>query len=175
MRLDLLNMKLKALLVSILVSLVICGCKPSQVNKPSDSQEEVYITAKVEFRAYTNNQQKLENVSIVIIGSEGQVLDVLVTNRKGVAKRTLTVPIDKKYKMLEDYHLQLRGTVTAIAFKDGYRETVLFEVPVKNASIQPFYMAPFIPGERNEPIAVLGNNHHLEILSLVQEYSQYIH
>ncbi|SPF45380.1 conserved hypothetical protein [Candidatus Desulfosporosinus infrequens] len=35
-------------------------------------------------------------------------------------------------------------------------------------------MNAIIPGERNEPDVQLGNNHHLEILSLVDKYAQYL-
>ena len=87
----------------------------------------------------------------------------------------ITVPIDNKYLGKSTSTLKPRGTVTAIAFKEGYRQTVLFEVPISEASAaQPFYMEAMVPGERNEPEVQLGNNHHLEIISLVDKYAAYL-
>jgi hypothetical protein len=66
----------------------------------------------------------------------------------------------------------LRKWKAAIAFKEGYRQTVLFEVPISEATpAQPFLMEPIVAGERNEPDVQLGNNHHLEIFSLVEKYA----
>ena len=53
----------------------------------------------------------------------------------------------------------------------GYRDLVLLETPVSEGSAaQPFYMEPAFPDERNEPIVQPGNNHRLEIISIVDKY-----
>lgn len=76
--------------------------------------------------------------------------------------------------MVDPNEIEPRGTVTAIAFKEGYREQVLLEVPVNPAgSLQELYLNPIVAGERNEPDVQPGSSHHLEILSLVEKYSKY--
>lgn len=76
----------------------------------------------------------LSDVRIVIINMNGDVIDVETTNKDGQANKTLTVPIDKRYYITEGDNLGPRGTVTAIAYKEGYREQVLLEVPVSAAA-----------------------------------------
>mgnify|MGYP006877967303 FL=1 len=76
----------------------------------------------------------------------------------------LTVPADPRYPMA-------RGTVTVIAYKEGYRDLVMPETPVSEGSAaQPLHLVPVVPDERNEPIVQLGNNHRLEIISMVDKY-----
>ena len=61
--------------------------------------------------------------------------------------------------------------MTVIATKEGYRDAVILETPISNGSAaQPFEMERIVPEERNEPTVQLGNNHRLEIISLVDKY-----
>jgi hypothetical protein len=146
------------------------------------------VTNNLDFRAFTrvaNNSSTsnpsfippgepsspLPGVSILIIGTDGKVIDKLVTNEQGEAQKSITVPVDYKYpeKPVSEVATLPRGTVTVIAFKEGYRQTVLFEVPI-DSSAQPFLMEPIVAGESNDPDVQLGNNRHLEIISLVEKY-----
>jgi len=96
--------------------------------------------------------QPIAGVKILIINGDGEVIDAISCDENGKAQKKLIVPIDKRYYWVDPNDLGTRGTVTVIAFKEGYRETVLFEVPVSAGSAgQPFYMNPIIPVERNEP------------------------
>jgi len=170
--------KLKTFFLSVFaLLLILAGCSNS--DKASSSET---VTANVLFRSFEENPQgkpgisaasrPLPGVCILLIGSDGKVIDKLITNEQGEAQKNITVPIDNKYLEKATNTLKTRGTVTAIAFKDGYRQTVLFETPVSEASAaQPFYMKAIVPGGRNEPEVQLGNNHHLEIISLVERYS----
>lgn len=133
------------------------------------------VTADVIFRAMDSNSKPLPGVKMLIINGNGEVIDTETSDNNGEAEKKLTVSIDKRYECTGQNKMEPRGTVTVIAFKEGYCKTVLFEVPVSPASAaQPFYMTPEVAGQRNEPVVQLGNNHHLEILSLVDKYSQYL-
>lgn len=85
----------------------------------------------------------------------------------------------ENYEHIKDYKLPsylehlYRGSVTEIAYKDGYRSVVVFEVPIKEYVVHPFRMLPKLTGEWNEPVGILGNVHHLEINALVDKYSNY--
>lgn len=58
-------------------------------------------------------------------------------------------------------------------FKEGYCEQVVFEVSVSSAEVgTSVYLNPVAADKRNEPVVQLGNNHHLEIISLVEKYKQ---
>lgn len=176
-------MKLKYIILIIFVIIIILtGCTKS-VNQTSNKEISTTpetVTNSIDFRAFTHKSlppgepaAPLPGVSILLIGTDGKVIDRLTTNEQGDAQKDITIPIDHKYLIESPGALPPRGTVTAIAFKEGYRQTVLFEVPV-DSSAQPFVMEPIVSGERNEPDVQLGNNHHLEILSLVQKYEAII-
>lgn len=171
-------MKLKFLLLSIFaIILILTGCTKT-VDETSNKENSVIsetVTANIDFRVSANNSiiskpaSPLSGVSILLIGTDGKIIDKLVTNEQGEVQKDITVPIDHKYFDESPGALPPRGTVTAIAFKEGYRQKVLYEVPI-DGTAQPFLMEPIVDGERNEPNVQLGNNHHLEIISLVKKY-----
>lgn len=162
--------------------MLIAGCtkenkvlNDKQTTSVSNIKASNTATANVSFTAMDSKLQPIQGVKILIINGDGEVIDSITSDENGKAEKKLSVPIDKKYFWADPNDLGTRGTVTVIAFKEGYRETVLFEAPVSPASAgQPLYMNAIIPGERNEPDVQLGNNHHLEILSLVDKYAQYL-
>ena len=169
---------LKALLLSIFaVTLILTGCTKTvdETGQKDNAVLSETVTANVVFRVSANNTSiskpasPLPGVSILLIGTDGKVIDKLVTNEQGEVQKDITVPIDQKYLNDSPGALPPRGTVTAIAFKEGYRQTVLYEVPI-DGTAQPFVMEPIVAGERNEPDVQLGNNHHLAVLSLVEKY-----
>ncbi|SPF35758.1 conserved hypothetical protein [Candidatus Desulfosporosinus infrequens] len=114
----------------------------------------------------------LPGVTILVIGEDGKVISKLITNDQGEVQKDITAPVDPKYPETSSYYTSMpRGTVTVIAFKDGYRPVVLYEVPVSKASAaQSFVMMPNVDGDRNEPDVQVGNNHHMEVLGLVDKY-----
>jgi hypothetical protein len=166
--------KIKSILFSVLILMLIsagCSNNPNQRTNINKTSTQETVTSNMIFRPFDKNID-LSGVTILIIRADGKVIDKLVTDNKGEAQKKITVPIDRKFPVTTQ--LGARGTITAIAFKDGYKETVLFEVPISNTSAaQPFYMEPIEPESRNEPSVQLGNNHHLEILSLVEKYAPY--
>ena len=171
-------MKRKVLFFYLFFMLIILleGCSKIE-NQGADkdiSTKTETVTANVMLRSITPSPPytPISGVAILVIGTEGEVIEKLITNGQGEAKKSITIPIDKQF-LIGD--MNPRGTVTVIAFKEGYRETVLFEVSISNAgTAQPVNMYPIVPGGRNEPNVELGNNHHLEILSLVDKYTKYI-
>jgi len=168
------------LILSLIIMLAGCTKENNAINASQSSwvsniKASDTVTAKVSFTVMDSKLQPIQGVKILIINGDGEVIDSITSDDKGKAEKKLTVPIDKRYFWADPNDIGTRGTVTVIAFKEGYRETVLFEVPVSEGdTIQPFYIKPIIPGERNEPDVQLGNNHHLEILSLVDKYAQYL-
>lgn len=132
------------------------------------------VTNDVSFNIKDSKSNPLSDVKVVIINMNGDVIDVVTSDKNGHAIKKLTVPIDKRYYWIDPNEIGPRGTVTAIAFKEGYREQVLLEVPVSPAgSLQELYLNPIVAGERNEPDVQPGSSHHLEIISLVEKYSKY--
>lgn len=161
-------MKFWVLLI-IILNVLIGGC----VSSPP---EEETIGSQITFRAFRQHgdvENALSGVKIVVIDQSGEVLRVLETPENGEVQGEFTVTTDKKYAGTKNSEFELRGTVTVIAFKEGFREVVLFEVPINSYSIQSIYMEPESSTERNEPRSELGNNHRLDILELVETYSSY--
>jgi hypothetical protein len=133
---------------------------------------EKTVTTEMTFRVF-DGSTPIPGVFVLLIGQDGEIVDTLTTDEYGEAIKPVTAPIDPKYFRQDSDDLSPRGTVTLLALKEGYRETVLFEVPVSAGSAaQPFYMEPLVSGERNEPVASLGNNHRLEVISLVNKYAE---
>lgn len=167
-------MKTKIILLFVLLIILFStGCSYKENPKPEQQSKIDKVSIKVLFRAYSGNQL-LKDVQIMVIDRNGDVVDIFKTDNKGEAEKELSVDVDKKYGANLEDSIGPRGTVTVIARKDGYRDAVQFEVPVsKGSAAQPIAMEPITQGERNEPTVHLGNNHHLEVLSLVDRYSKY--
>ena len=169
---------MKKLILSIIflfIAVTVCFCSNKSAVVNSKNEENITtITNDVSFNVMDSQSKPLSDVNIVIINMNGDVIDVETSDKSGLVIKKLTVPIDKRYYWADPDKIEPRGTVTAIAFKEGYREQVLLEVPVSPAgSSQEIYLNPIIPGERNEPDVQPGSSHHLEIISLVDKYSKY--
>ncbi|MHB1127066.1 MAG: hypothetical protein ACYC2T_08935 [Bacillota bacterium] len=161
---------MRFILISLAIIVFLSGCSDKTKNIKNVNQEQPRIEAKLYFRAFAK-QQSLPGVSIVVIGVDGKVIDVLNTDEKGEAQKQVTISPDPKFSTLEKAKLEPRGSVTIIAYKSGYRDLVLLEVPAsKNGLVQTFTMEKLVQNERNEPVVELGNNHRLEIITLVNEY-----
>lgn len=174
-------MKRKSLLLFIfaITLIILIGCTKTFYGTSNKENSVIpeKVTVNIDFKVSANNSKTskpaspLSGVSILLIATDGQVIDKLVTNEQGEAQKDITVVVDHKYPDKPSNMTAPRGTVTAIAFKEGYRQKVLFEVPIsKERSAQSFLMEPIITSERNEPDVQLGDNHHLEIISLVEKY-----
>jgi predicted small secreted protein len=172
----------KIILLSCLVlAFLLTGCSNGVYRDAgkSGSKPETVTIRNVVFRTFNNKPQGIpvayvpvSGVTISLIGSDGEVIARILTNSQGEAQESITVPVDRKYQ--DTVGIAPRGTVTAIAFKEGYRETVLLEDGISNGDLaQPVPMEPIVLGERNEPYVQLGSNHHLEILALVGKYAKY--
>lgn len=154
-------------ILSILTS---CACSITNNNK---------VTIEVSLIAINKNtKQHIEGVKMVVIDNvNGKVIDVVTSDKNGKVEKAFTTSIDKKYLWADPNKRghNPRGTVTIIAFKKGFNESVIFEVPVSKCSAgQPFYMEPIVPLSRNGPNVQLGNNHQLEVMSMVEKYTKYI-
>ena len=173
-------MKLKCFLSILIVVVLLIGCAKSLDEKSNENPViPETVTANLNFKVFadnsstSNSSSPLPGVSILVVGTDGSVIDKLISNEQGEAQKDITVSVDHKYLYNNSNTILPRGTITAIAFKEGYRQTVLFEVPVsEEGSVQSFLMNPVISGERNKPDAQLGNNHRLNIISLVKKYQE---
>lgn len=167
------------ILTILLITLwTIFGDRTSQFLMGVFVHKNIPDTVTVKMRFITKDYEDIEpigNVRMVMIRDDGEVIDVAVSNEKGVAEKEITVPLDKKYLTLgfgsaED----IRGTITVIAYREGYRETILYNAGVSiGSSFQSIYMKPEIPGGRNEPDEQVGYSHHLETGILAEKYSKY--
>ncbi len=173
----------------ILVLILISGCSSASSEDIKDKtnsevKTENLSTIKVEgskvekeilFRTTNSKDQGIEGVTLMILGYDGNVIDTIITDKRGEIRKVIKVDRDKRYPNTENEGYSSRGTVTVIAFKDGYKETVLFEAAISDGTIvQNIIMEPLINGQRNEPMVSLGYNHHLEIVSLVDKYAKII-
>lgn len=118
-------------------------------------------TGEITFAASGQDYKPLSGVKILLIDSNGSVIDIIKTKNNGTAFAKLTVPIDKRYLG--------RGTVTAIAFKKGYRSAVIFQIPVNSSYRQPFFMN-LNSSNTDYSDAVLGKNMDNDLNSLAAKY-----
>lgn len=141
----------------------------SPVANPQTRQNTATRGFHLFFHPMDEEGRPLEGVSIVLIGRNGEVLDVLTSNGQGIAEKQLELPLDPRFVFSKDHGLEtLPDNLIAIAYKQGYRETVLF-----HAYSDVFYMYRIRPEYRNEPQEQLGNIHHLQVCALVEKYSRY--
>jgi hypothetical protein len=167
-----------ALIILIIALWTVFNGRASQFVMGVIIHKNIPDTVTIKMRFETNdykNSKPIENVRVVIIRGDGEVAAVTVSNEKGLTEKVITVPLDKKYLTTgfgstED----IRGTVTLIAYREGYRETILYNAGVSiGSSFQTIYMRPIIPGGRNEPEEQVGYSHHLETCLLAEKYSKY--
>jgi hypothetical protein len=153
-----------------------CSCSNKSAIVNCKNKENIdSVTNEVSFNVMDSQSKPLSDVRILIINMNGDVIGTESSDKNGRVIKKLTVPIDKRYYWADPDKIEPRGTVTAIAFKEGYREQVLLEVPVSpSASPQEIYLKPIVSGERNEPDVQSGYSHHIEIMSLVNKYSKYL-
>lgn len=149
-------------LVLIIIAMFGIGCAVVSKTEDNSANHET-VTANVMFRAFSAIDKKpLSDVNIVVIDQDDEVNERLVTNDRGEVN---------KYRMNDEQGIEPRGAVTVIASREGYRDAVILETPVsKGSAAQPFYLESILPDERDEPTIQLGNNHRLEIISLVNKY-----
>lgn len=163
---------MSVIILCILVLVITCSFKQTYL---SNNIESKIVSVNMRFIVVDEHENRLKDSKVVILGNDGNILNTIFTNTNGEADIKISVPEDPRYSDNVANGLSPRGTVTAIAFKNGFRQTVLFEVGVSEDSIlQYIYMKPLIAGTRNEPITQLGQTHHLEIYSLVKKYANLV-
>jgi hypothetical protein len=135
---------------------------------------EKQVSSTIYFKVVNpDSKHEVEGVRLKIINSDGMAIGTVITDKIGQAKTTISVSLDKKYFYQSNQYSIEKGTVAVIAYKEGYRETVLFEVPVTpNENFQVIPMYSIVSGQRNEPFVKLADIHHLSILDLVEKYRQ---
>jgi|GEM_PF-5604222 hypothetical protein len=102
-------MKLKFFFLFFLAIVILTGCidkSNESINKEPPSTSET-VTANIEFRASAGHSQDSASVSnpaaplpgvvILLIGTDGKVIDKLIANEQGIACKDITVPVDHKY------------------------------------------------------------------------------
>jgi hypothetical protein len=123
------------------------------------------ITATVQFRVVSASDfSTLRGARVIVVGPGGRILRTGLTDARGQWSVPLTVPLDPRFGDI--------GTVTAICVANGYNENVVFEVPVKQGTVQPITLYPIRPKLRNEASASLGQLHHLDVIDIVNRYAQ---
>lgn len=179
--------KVMSVIILFLFSLVLCSflyqdltCKGKFLvgceNSDNLTENDNTITNDLSFVVNDrNSKQPIEGVRLVVINIDGDIIDILTTDSKGQVKRKISTNLDKRFYIPDSFEPMERGTVTVIAYKKGYCEVVLLDVPVYPfTSYQPFSMSQVISGQRNEPETYLGNIHHLDIGTLVDKYRKYL-
>ncbi|MBX6351697.1 MAG: hypothetical protein IRZ10_00060 [Thermoflavifilum sp.] len=160
------------LLTASLASAMLCIAEPAhhhifaqqRPQQPTTTQAG-FVSAPVSFRVFSGKDwTPVRDAEVVVIGRDGQVLTRGRTDAQGTWRTSLTAPLDPR--------LPRMGAVTALVVARGYNETVIFDVPVKPDTVQPVTLWPIVPGLRNEPTAVLGNIHRLDVIELVNRYAR---
>jgi hypothetical protein len=140
----------------------------SQATSSPTNMTHILKTGKVEFRVYSpsdKSEKKVPKAHVILIGSDGSVVKVGTTNAEGNFIATIPALPDPRFSETRPL-----DTTTAIVSAAGYRETVLFEVPVGRLTVQPVPIYPVTPGKRNEPISLLGNLNRHDVLGMVDKY-----
>jgi hypothetical protein len=156
--------KIRLALLSALVCCAVCifgGIVPTR----EASAQPRTITATVQFRVVSAADfSALRGARVIVVGSDGRMLRTGLTDARGQWSVPLTVPLDPRFGDI--------GIVTAVCVANGHNENVVFEVPVKQGTVQPVTLYPVRPRLRNEASASLGQLHHLDVISIVDRYAQ---
>jgi hypothetical protein len=182
------NMKIKFnvcfMFIFFVMQFVLAGTSDKSA-QDSQKCKQGQIEKEIKFHVYSDSlgplsgccrnvivAKKLDSVDIILIGSDGQIIDTIITDKSGIAKKRIKTQIDERFSSAYNKN---GITITAIAFKNGYREAVLFEANfTEDEENQNIEMTPIIEGERNEPMVRLGSIHHLLISSFVDKYGKII-
>ena len=160
-------MKKFAMIFVVLITMSVCSFN-------SLGQECVF---KSDMRFITVNEQgaPVADSKVIVIGTGGEILTTTTTDKNGESRVNIKTNTDPRYSENSKSGIPPRGTVTLISFKDGYRQTVLFEVGISYSDgLYYIVMKPIIKGARNEPVTQLAQNHHLETASLVDKYAKLV-
>jgi hypothetical protein len=166
----------KILPIAFLITVFLAGFSLSNyITKSSEMDQKNSVEMEIKVFVKSINNEAIEGVELVLIGYDGEIIDILKTDSKGEVIENISIELDSRYSNTVDEALAARGTLTIVAFKEGYRETVLFEAGISKGSyFQSIIMNPIVEGERNEPDLYLGNSHHLEVISFVNKYARQI-
>ncbi|MCY0887067.1 MAG: hypothetical protein OWQ59_01260 [Alicyclobacillaceae bacterium] len=140
----------------------------SQATSSPTNTAHILKTGRVEFRVYSpsdKSEKKIPKAHVILIGADGSIVKIGTTNAEGNFVATVPAQADPRFSETRPL-----DTTTAIVSAAGYRETVLFEVPVGRLSVQPVPIYPVTPGKRNEPISLLGNLNRHDVLGMVDKY-----
>lgn len=150
-----------------------CQAKGIFIETNKGMNDKLLVTHNVSFLIRDQDGRPIEDAEILLIGNDGKVIDLLRTDKSGMAEEIITVPLDKRFNITKSEYVNDRGTITAIINKKGFINIILMEVPVSESDFQIVYLQPLILDGRNEPEARLANNHHIEIGNLFDGYSRY--
>jgi hypothetical protein len=163
------------LLIVSIVSLLFFPCKAKEIFSETSNiwDDKLTVTHQVSFLIKDQGERLIEGAEILLIDNDGKVIDVLRTDKRGMAEKQVTVPTDRRFNITNSRYISDRGTITAIINKKGFINIILMEVPVSEADFQILYLQPLIIGGRNEPEARLADIHHIETGDLFEGYSKY--
>ncbi|GMA64773.1 hypothetical protein NZD89_05275 [Alicyclobacillus fastidiosus] len=148
----------------IICALLICISAAPAWHVPRAYAQTQTVSATVTFRVVSAaDYQGLKGARVIVVDSSGRVITSGLTNSNGVWSVPLTVNSDPRFDGL--------GVVTAICVANGYNENVVFEVPVRQGTVQPITLYPVKPKLRNEASASLGQLHHLDVIEIVNKYA----
>ncbi|QSO48836.1 hypothetical protein [Alicyclobacillus mengziensis] len=157
--------KVKLLIYSMLVSFAVLMSGSIQAHEVLAQQRNVTDTVK--FRVVSAEDFRgLSGARVIVVASDGHVVKTGLTDSQGIWSVSLTVPSDPRFNNM--------GVVTAVCVANGHNENVVFEVPVKQGTVQPITLYPIKPRLRNEAHASLGQLHHLDVIEIVNKYAREI-
>ena len=159
---------IKVNIIGFMVATIFAKCIFAQ---PADTQKitvvnctENVIENEIQFRTHDSNYKPIPDVTIILVGSNGKLIDSLKSNDNGIARKKIKAAIDERFRSKFGVNSVPRITISAIALKKGYRETVLFEASFTRIETnQNIQMFPIVEGERNEPMVLKGNIHHMKV------------
>jgi hypothetical protein len=156
--------RMRVALLSAVVCCAVCLFGGIIPTREAYAQQKT-ISATVQFRVVSATDfSTLRGARVIVVGPDGRVLRTGLTDANGQWSVPLTVPLDPRFGDI--------GIVTAICVANGHNENVVFEVPVKQGTVQPITLYPIRPKLRNEAFASLGQLHHLDVIDIVNRYAQ---
>lgn len=141
------------------------GAAPARPTPQARQAPVANVTATIQFRVVSSTDfRAIPGARVVLIGPNGRMVKTGLTDGDGIWRTTVTVPRDPRFPDL--------GFVTALCVAFGHNETVVFDVPIRQGTAQPVTLNPIQPGLRNEPMAMLGQIHRLDVIDFVNRFGE---
>lgn len=141
---------------------------------PSETTQQNDTNNATNSLEYVTTQIPVENVLLAIVGQDGKIIKTITTDKNGDAEIEITVPEDMLFSLTPAGAIE-RGVIHAVSFKEGYVETVIFNITVlpnmlPEENMHDVLLRPFDPNRRNDPVYYYrGSEFHVtDVVGFIQ-------